>query len=229
MKQLTETISIDAQARVSALLDLPSEAPTGGHALILAHGAGNDMHAPLLAHVAAGIARLGFPVLRFNFPYKERGAKVPDRAAKLESCWRAVADHLAGHPAVRPRGLFLGGKSLGGRMASYLAAHGYPCAGLVFLGYPLHPPNRPEKLRAEHLADIACPMLFIQGTRDPFCRLDLLEPILERLPAPTALHRIEGGEHSFKLPKRLGRSEQQVWDEVARTAGEWMLRAVEAR
>lgn len=224
MTPRAERVRIDADHQVSTLLDLPPKGTqtNAGHALILAHGAGNDMRAPLLGHVAATVAGAGIPVLRFNFPYKERGAKAPDRAPRLEACYRAVADHLRADPALGIERLFLGGKSMGGRMASHLAAAGYPCAGLVFLGYPLHPPNRPERPRADHLTDIPCPMLFVQGTRDPLCRLELLEPILAGLPVPVELHRIEGGEHSFKVLKRLGRSEQAVWDEVARTAAEWM-------
>jgi uncharacterized protein len=109
-------------------------------------------------------------------------------------------------------------------MASHVAAAGEPCSGLVFLGYPLHPPGRTDKLRAEHLGRIAVPMLFIEGTRDPFCDLDLLRRVLKKLKAPTTLHIIEGGDHSFRVPKALQRSEAQVLEEVVEVAAGWVGR-----
>jgi len=129
---------------------------------------------------------------------------------------------VRGDPELAPGRLFLGGKSMGGRVASHLAAAGAECEGLLFLGYPLHPAGKPERLRDGHLADIECPMLFVEGTRDPLCRLELLQPVLARLGNRARLHLIEGGDHSFRLPKRLGRSEREVWDEILEAAIDWM-------
>ena len=115
--------------------------------------------------------------------------------------------------------MVLGGKSMGGRIASNIAASGSAVEGLVFFGYPLHPPGRPERIRDAHLKDITCPMLFIEGTRDPFCPLDTLKKVLAKVPAATSTHVIEGGDHSFKVPKSSGRSTDDAWDEVVDAAG----------
>jgi hypothetical protein len=188
--------------------------------LVLAHGAGNDMHQPLLVAVQQQLAAGGLAVARFNFPYTERGARAPDPAPVLETCWRAVLAAL--REALEPRRLVIGGKSLGGRMASHLAAQGAPVDGLVFLGYPLHPAGRPDALRTAHLDAIAAPMLFFAGTRDPLCRLDLLRATLATLPAPTTLHVIEDGDHSFAVPKRAGRSPAEVYGEIVRVTAAWL-------
>ena len=135
----------------------------------------------------------------------------------------AASSKRTGSP---PGPLFLGGKSMGGRYASLLAAEGEPLDGLIFLGYPLHPPNRPEKLRADHLKDIACAMLFIQGTRDSLCRLDLLHDTLRPIKAATTLHVIDDADHSFKVLKRTGRAESEVWDEIVDVVAAWMGKAI---
>ena len=197
-----------------------------GNLLILAHGAGQDMDSDFMQAVATSLVggSTGLSVLRFNFQYMQTATdsgrrRAPDRAPKLEQCWREVTDFA--RQRWSPRRLLLGGKSMGGRMATRIAADGTHCDGLILLGYPLHPPGKPDKLRSEHLADIACPMLFLQGTRDSLCRLELLEPILKTLSAPTTLHRIEGGDHSFKLLKRLQRSEAEMFAEVAASVQIW--------
>lgn len=223
MHTFERKIDVAADIRVSSVWAVPEDyRPQAGTALILAHGAGNDMQHPFIRHVHEGLARKGLLTIRFNFPYKEQGRKAPDRAPLLEATWRAVIGAVRNDPALSPRRLVLAGKSLGGRIASHLAAQGEDCDALVFLGYPLHPANKPEKLRDQHLPDIMCPMLFIEGTRDPLCRLDLLQGVLKSLSAPVTLHLIEGGEHSFKLPKRMGRSEAAVWDEIVDTVGGWL-------
>jgi len=195
--------------------------PTDGarRVVVLAHGAGNDMHAPFLRYMQEGLARHGALSVRFNFPYKEQGRKAPDRAPLLEATWRAVIDAVRSEAGDLP--LVLGGKSMGGRIASQVVAAGEDCGGLLLLGYPLHPARRPERLRSAHLASIRCPMLFVQGTRDPLCDLALLERELASVPAPWRLHVVEGGDHSFKVPKRSGRSEAQVWDDILEAAAAW--------
>ena len=153
-----------------------------------------------------------------NFPYSEEKRRVPDPAALLEATVDAVATFA--EKELGARRIFLGGKSMGGRMASQLVAKGRHAAGLVFLGYPLHPPGRVEQLRDAHLARIASPMLFIQGTRDAFARWDLIEAVTSRLPAAT-LHRVEDGDHSFRVLKRTGRSAADVEDDIISAIVRW--------
>jgi uncharacterized protein len=173
--------------------------PTGETrgALVLAHGAGHGMDTRLLIDVGEALAGRGVAVLRFNFPYMEAGKRGPDPQPRLEACYRAVAEAVAGE-FERP---FLGGKSMGGRIASHIVADGFPGGGLVFLGYPLHPPGRPERIRDAHLKRIDVPMLFLQGSRDPFASPDLLHKTIAVLTSAT-LVEIEDGDHSFKVRGR---------------------------
>jgi hypothetical protein len=203
-------VALDGGGRVTALTYAPESRATA--TLILGHGAGaNQLHA-FMVRAATGIAAHGVETVTFNFPYTEAKRRVPDPLPKLEACFRAVVRE------VRKRGdrsLFLGGKSMGGRVASHVAAAGEPdLAGLVFLGYPLHPPGKPEQLRSRHLPSIAVPMLFVQGTRDAFGTPEELRPIVATLRPKVALFPVEGGDHSFKVPKRSGPSEDEVWDAV---------------
>jgi predicted alpha/beta-hydrolase family hydrolase len=202
---------------VSAVWDGPGDAP---NALVLAHGAGNDLNSSFMAHFAAGLADAGIDVCRFNFLYTERGRRTPDRTAVLEETYRAVLESAkAGRPGAR---LFIGGKSMGGRIASHLAAAGERVDGLVFLGYPLHPPGKPEKARATHLSDIKVPMLFVEGTRDPFCPLETLEKLRADLVAETTVAVIDDGDHSFKVRKSSGRSTEEAWDEAVSAVADWL-------
>ena len=208
---------------VSAVLQLADATVADSDLLILAHGAGQDMDSLFMQAVADSLAAPTLSVLRFNFQYMQAATdsghrRVPDRAPKLEQCWREVADYA--RQTWSAKRLLLGGKSMGGRMATRIAANGYQCDGLVLLGYPLHPPGKPDKRRASRLTAITCPMLFIQGTRDSLCRLELLEPILAALPA-ARLHRIEGGDHSYQLLKRLQRGEAEMFTEVATAIEDW--------
>jgi len=175
-------------------------------ALVLAHGAGHGMDTRLLIDVGEALAARGIAVLRFNFPYVEAERRSPDPQPRLEACYRAVASAVAGE-FERP---YLGGKSMGGRIASHIVADGFMAGGLVFLGYPLHPPGRPERIRDAHLKRIEAPMLFLQGSRDPFAMTDLLHKTIAGLPAAT-LVEIEGGDHSFKV---RGRSAGDVTAEL---------------
>ncbi len=200
-------ITVTADTQVSSVWSVPSNYEAeNGTALILAHGAGNDMDNPLLTAVHTELAQRGWLTIRFKFPYKERGRKLPDRAPVLEATWQTVIAAVRDDPKLSPKQMFFGGKSMGGRIVSQVVASGTGCAGLVFLGYPLHPANRPEELCAHHLPMIRCPMLFIQGSRDALCNLDLLKPLLNRSQGPAKLHVIEGGDHSFNVLKGLGRS-----------------------
>jgi hypothetical protein len=173
--------------------------PPGSDAvLVLGHGAGSGMRSPFMAGFAEAIGRLGVATLRFDFPYMQAGRKAPDRAPVLVEAWNEAFADAVGRAGGRP--VLAGGKSMGGRIASMAAAEGMPAAGLVFLGYPLHPPGRPDKMRDAHLDAVPVPMLFLQGTRDTFARPDLLAPVLARLGERAQLVAIEGGNHSFRVP-----------------------------
>lgn len=222
MKILQRTIDLGPNGGVSSAWAVPPDYRAGGMGVILAHGAGSDMRSGFVSAMHLGLAERGLLSVKFNFPYTERGRKVPDPMARLEASWRAVIQAVRGDSELAPGRLFLGGKSMGGRVASHLAADGVPCDGLLLLGYPLHPAGKPERLRAAHLENIDSPMLFIQGTRDSLCRLELLAPVLARLGPRARVYLIEGGDHSFRTPKRSGRSEAEVWSEILDAAVAWM-------
>ena len=183
--------------------------------LVLAHGAGHGMNTRLLVDMAEGLSDRDVAVVRFNFPYAEAGRRAPDPQPKLEECWRSVAETVA-KESPRP---YIGGKSMGGRIASHIVADGFEAAGLVFLGYPLHPPGKPERIRDAHLARIKAPMLFLQGKRDPFATRDLLHQTIGRL-ASAKLVEIEGGDHSFKV---RGRPVDDVTTELVREIATFVL------
>jgi predicted alpha/beta-hydrolase family hydrolase len=205
--------------RVRTAFDGPPDAPD---LLILAHGAGAGMDLPFMAHFAAGLGRHGIRVMRFNFLYSEQGRKAPDRGPVLEETYRRIAGYA--QTDLGPKRLFLGGKSMGGRIASQIAAGdvAFPAAGLVFLGYPLHPPGRPERLRDAHLATVSAPMLFVEGTRDPFCPLETLRRVLERVAAPSTVVVVEDGDHSFKVRKSSGRTAEEALDEAIASVASWI-------
>ena len=173
--------------------------PPGADAvLVLAHGAGSGMRAPFMEGFAEEIGRRGIATLRFEFPYMQAGRRAPDRPPVLVDAWRDA--FTEGVSRAGGRRVFAGGKSMGGRIASMAAAEGMPAAGLVFLGYPLHPPGRPEKIRDAHLPDVPVPMLFLQGSRDTFARPDLLAGVIARLGPRAEYVEVAGGDHSFRVP-----------------------------
>jgi hypothetical protein len=176
---------------------------------------------PFVSTIHAGLAREGNVAVKFNFPYTEARRRAPDPRAVLERCFEAVRETVARDPALAPSWIAIGGKSLGGRIASYLAAAGAPVRGLLLLGYPLHPASRPERLRSDHFPLIKVPTLFVQGTRDPLCDLALLRPLLAHIPQAT-LHTIEGADHSFRVPRREGRADADVWAEIVAVAARWL-------
>jgi predicted alpha/beta-hydrolase family hydrolase len=189
-------------------------------AAVVAHGAGGNMHTRLLVDVQQGLAELSIAAVRFNFLYSEKGKRAPDRRPQLLACWRSIADWVRNE--LEPEELYLAGKSMGGRMVSYMVAEGYPCQGVFFLGYPLHPPGKTDQLRKEHLPSISVPILFLSGTRDALCKLDLLKPVVEELGSRATLHIVEGGDHSFKVPKKMGRSEEEVTGEIVDSIIRWI-------
>ena len=222
----TETVSIQIMEReeVSAVISVPEKNRTGaGVGIILAHGAGNDMNHPLMVHVSEGLAASGYLTLRFNFLYREKGRKRPDRQEILETTWEKVYQFLRDHPRYRPKIILAGGKSMGGRVVSQMVAGGVlPVSRLIFLGYPLHPPGRIEKPRGSHFHQIDIPMLFVAGTRDSLCNLAALEKILGKLSAPCELQIIEGGDHSFKLPKSATRTQEDAYQQILEATLEWL-------
>ncbi|MCW4465853.1 dienelactone hydrolase family protein [Glutamicibacter sp. MNS18] len=197
----------------STLTALWNPAPDARAVLVLAHGAGAGKDHPFLTGVTQALQVLGLSVLRFNFPYMDIGKKFPDRAPRALQAWNAVLDMAEGQLA---DGLpvFAAGKSFGGRMASLMVAEGRDVPGLVFLGYPLHAPKKTEKLRDEHLYGLDTPLLFLQGTKDPFAQPEILQPIVDRLGARAQLHWVEGGDHSFKSA-RSGRSVEEDGAQLA--------------
>jgi predicted alpha/beta-hydrolase family hydrolase len=161
-------------------------------------------------------------VARFNFPYMEAGRKSPGAQSASEDAFAEVIEHL--RTEMSPEAVILGGKSYGGRIASHVAARGTPCDGLVFLGYPLHAPGRGDQIRDAHLRDIACPMLFVEGTRDPFCPLETLEKVRRKIKTRTDLVVVEGGDHSLKVRASSGRSTRDAWTEAIAGISEWLDR-----
>ncbi|WP_139558751.1 alpha/beta hydrolase family protein [Methylotetracoccus oryzae] len=200
---------------------------TNGTGVVLAHGAGNDMTHPFIGFIQQGLADAGLLSVRFNFPYKESGSKAPDRPAVLQQTWQAVIDAVRNDEALAPQRLFIGGKSMGGRIASLMAVQDGVCDGLVFLGYPLHPAGRPQRLRTGHWPEIRCPALFVAGTRDPLCDLDLLRAELGKLGSSATVRVIHQGDHSFKVPTALNRSQTAVWSEILGMILEWTRRQPE--
>ena len=189
-------------------------------AVVLGHGAGGDRRTPFLVRLAEALEGSGRGALLYNFPYTDRGGRRPDPPEVLELTAATVAE--AARAEFAAQRLVAGGKSMGGRIASQAAANGARVDGLVFLGYPLHPPGKPEQMRDRHLPDVGAPMLFVQGTRDAFARWDLLEGALKRLGAPATLHEIAEGDHSFAVPKRTGLSALDVEKQVQRAVIEWL-------
>lgn len=213
--------AVDGGGEVSALLLRPMKAQ---RLLVLAHGAGAGMSHPFMEKLAEELAGAAVATLRYQFPYMERGRHVPDSPAVLTATVVAAVRTAAKTAPDLP--LLAGGKSMGGRMTSQTAAQ-QPLEGvrgLVFFGFPLHAPNRPATKRADHLAKVTVPMLFLQGTRDTFADLQLLRPICKKLGSRPTLHIIETADHSFHVLKSSGRSDGEVMRELVETVVSWAER-----
>jgi uncharacterized protein len=192
--------------------------------LVLAHGAGAGQRSAFMVAFAAALSSLGLDVVTFNFPYTEQRRRIPDRAPVLEACYRDVIAAVRGELGSARRVLCIGGKSMGGRIATQVAAAdaSLPVAGLVLLGYPLHPPGRPLERRDKHLPSIGRPMLFVQGTRDAFGTPDELTQILQTLePAPT-LQVVPQGDHSFKLSRKDPAAQAAIETVIQRSIAGWI-------
>ncbi|MEE8193131.1 MAG: alpha/beta family hydrolase [Gemmatimonadales bacterium] len=209
---------VPGAGRVSALLTRPDEAR---RLYVLAHGAGAAMRHPFMERIAEALAGKGIATFRYQFLYMEQGRKRPDPPVVATATVRAALE--AAREAAPGLPLIAGGKSFGGRMTSTAQAE-EPLPGvqgLAFLGFPLHPPGRPGTGRAAHLERVHIPMLFLQGTRDTFAGLDLLQPVCEGLSPRATLHPVDGGDHSFKVLKRSGRTEADVMEELAGAIADW--------
>ena len=224
----TRQVTVAPGEMVTARLYHAQAKRRAGVALILAHGAGAGQASPFMVRCAADLASRGIAAVTFNFLYTERGRRLPDKNDRLEACYRAVIAAMRAEPALVGSRLAIGGKSMGGRIASQVAAGGDvgDLAGLVFLGYPLHPPGTPERLRSAHLSRIAAPMLFVQGARDGFGTPDELAPIIADLAPRAELYAVAGGDHSFKLRKSDGLSQAEVESAVQDKVERWLRQRV---
>jgi uncharacterized protein len=218
------TVNVGDAGSVTALIYFADKRARKGITLILGHGAGANQFSSFMRQVAAGLATRGLDVMTFNFLYSERGRGAPDQKAKLELCYAAVIEAARGHKKLKGNRLAIGGKSMGGRIASQVAAVGASgLTGLVFLGYPLHPPGRPDKMRDAHLPDVPAPMLFMQGSRDSFGSPDELRSVFKRLSLAATLYEIETGDHSFKVLKSAPLSQEQVFEGVMDKIVSWLV------
>jgi uncharacterized protein len=217
------TVEVADRQSVTALLYAPPKRARLGVTLVLGHGAGANQLSSFMLMAAGGLAERGFDVMTFNFLYMEQKRHIPDPKARLEACYQAVIKTALAHRKLKRNRLVIGGKSMGGRIASQVAAIAPEgIAGLVFLGYPLHPPGRPDKLRTDHLKDIQAPMLFVQGARDAFGTEEEISSVINQLHLRAALFPIEGGDHSFKVPKRVGVPQATVYETIMDKIAEWV-------
>jgi predicted alpha/beta-hydrolase family hydrolase len=216
---LVETIVVDATHSVSGLFCRP---PSAHSCLVLAHGAGAGMTHPFLEAFSVAACERGIATLRFQFPYMQEGKKRPDAPALAHATIRAAVKEVTRLAPDLP--LFAGGKSFGGRMTSQAAAISpLPgVRGLAFLGFPLHPANRPSSERGKHLSEVEIPMLFLQGSRDALCELEHLRATLRDLGSLAILHVFEGADHSFHVPARSGETDAGVWRKMIDALNGWI-------
>ncbi len=218
-------IKVSENESVTALLYAPSKKDRIGITVILGHGAGANQLSPFMRLFASGLAERGFDAITFNFIYMEKGRRVPDPKAKLEGCYRAVIETTREHKKLKGNRVVIGGKSMGGRIASQVAAteeYADKITGLVFLGYPLHPPGKPEQPRDAHLKDVRAPMLFVQGSRDAFGSEEEIRALIKRLRLPATLHAIKGADHSLKVPKSAGVPQPQIYESTMDEIARWL-------
>ncbi len=219
MEKRQVTLPLGPERRFRVELGIPRTA-TMDAMLILGHGANNTMDHPLIAGVHERLAKEGLVMVRFNFPYAEEGKTRPDPDPVLEGAFRLVVEYVAEMEELKGLEIFLGGKSMGARLAAQIVAQDVGASGLVFLGYPLHPPGKPEQLRDRPLLALPCPPLFIQGGRDPFCNLERLGAVLGHIPVRCDLHVLPGLGHSFE--RGGGRLAEDTLAEVVRVILAWM-------
>jgi hypothetical protein len=227
----TRRVELDGGSAVTAVL-YPAADPAIA-TIVLAHGAGSNQLSGFMVGFATALAERRLDVVTFNFPFTERGKKMPDPQPVLEGCYRAVLAHVAADPVMGARPLFIGGKSLGGRMASHVAAARDAAEsdavtwwdrlrGLVFLGYPLHPPGKPQQVRVSHLPQITHPIFIVQGAKDAFGTPAELRAFFDVLAAPSELYVVDQGNHSLEVPKRSGIPQAQVFAQAQDRIAAWV-------
>ena len=205
--------------QTTAIFEPAAAASDAGVVFVCAHGAGGNMHDHGMSQTAETLRAHGLGIVRYNFLYKEKKSGRPDPMPRLKECVAAVVSRT--REELSPKALIIGGRSMGGRAASMLAADGYDCDGLFLLAYPLHPAGMPEKLRDAHLPSIKVPVLCINGTRDALCTPALMETALKTVTTDWTMHWIEGADHSFHVLKSSGRNDSQVFEEIGSTARSW--------
>jgi len=219
VQQEKARVKLEIGGEMSLAYGVPSLLSDSPTCMVLAHGAGGPMYSPFISYFHAELARKGLLTVKFNFPYMEARKKVPDKRVILEASYRRILEEVRSSK-YKPSRMFIGGKSMGGRIASMIVAEGEDVNGLFFLGYPLHPPGRQDRLRDEHLYKIDKPMLFVSGTRDNFANRDLLAKVTAKLPT-AKVHWIEGGDHS--LNKGNGKEElARTYEEVIGILSDWV-------
>jgi uncharacterized protein len=204
----------------SALYESATADEIEGTVFVCAHGAGGSISDRGTLAVANVLRARGIGVVRFNFLYKEKKSSRPDAMPKLEATIEAVVDKVRSE--LSPKTLLIGGRSMGGRAASMMAAKQYECDGLMLYAYPLHPAGHPEKLRDAHLPSIEVPVLCINGTRDPLCTPELMEAALKTVKTDWTMHWIDGADHSFHVPKSSGRNDKEVMEEIGDVSSTWV-------
>lgn len=220
MKKENITIRINDKISISSIWHTPD---CYSKILIIAHGAGQGMLSSFISQLHEGIAEKGILTIKFNFPYIERGRKAPDRAPLLEATWEAVIHLVLEKTQSRHEQLYISGKSMGGRYATRVAANTeLAIGGVIVYGYPLHAPGKTDRLKNEHFPQITCPLLVFQGTRDTLGKIELLQSSLLKVPEPATLTIINGGDHSFKLLKKLNKSPESVMAELTEKTSEWI-------
>jgi predicted alpha/beta-hydrolase family hydrolase len=201
-----------------------AEEPLEDAVLIQAHGASTHMDHRTTLNLAQEFRSQGVGVVRFNFIYTEKKKGPPDRMPRLMECFSAVAERA--REEIKPRHLFIGGHSMGGRTASMMGADGYDCDGILLLAYPLHPSGQPAKLRDAHLPQIKAPVLCMNGTRDELCQKELMERVLEGLPDTFTMHWLEAADHGFHVQKRSGRTDEEILREIGDVSRAWMEKII---
>jgi predicted alpha/beta-hydrolase family hydrolase len=219
MEMLPVSLSLAPDKEIRLVLGVP-RSTTMSAILVLAHGANNTMDHPLIVGLHARLAHEGLVTVRFNFPYAEEGRRHPDPDPVLEGVFRLVLEYVGELAEFQGLEMFLGGKSMGARLAAQLVAQDVGANGLVFLGYPLHPPGKPDKLRDQPLYKLPCPALFVSGSRDQFCRLDRLGQVLSRMPVRSDLHVIPAAGHSYETAGKPAGAE--VLEEIHRVILGWL-------
>ena len=224
MKSPSRLLSIPFETSATTALVYPAANHPVHRALILGHGAGAGQASAFMVSFARALSALGVDVVTFNFLYIEQRRRIPDRPALLEACYHAVIEKVRGQLESASHGLFIGGKSMGGRIATQVAAADadLPLAGLVLLGYPLHPPGKPAQRRDKHLADVRRPMLFVQGSRDAFGTPAELASALEHLQPRSVVHVVSGGDHSFKVARQTSHEQAAILANIQQAIVAWM-------